>query len=114
MSLGNGYELLQSVASTSTYPYVPRCLDVTDGINRNGTPLQVWQCTNTPGMNWRLIPTNIPGYGTRYKLQTQIGGRCLDVPGGSLVDGVQLQIWTCSDGSGNAAQLWRVPTPFYE
>ena len=109
VSLGNGYELLQSVASTSTYPYEPRCLDVTDGINDNWIPLQVWGCRNTPGVNWRLVYAGI-GYQRFYKLQTKVGGRCMDVPAGSLVDGEQLQIYSCTPGTGNDAQLWAVPS----
>jgi hypothetical protein len=113
VSLGNGYELLQSVASTSTYPYAPRCLDVTDGINADGTKLQVWGCTNTPGMNWKLAYAYGSGYTTHDKVQSKLSGRCLDVPANSLVDGLQLQIWHCSSGTSNDAQVWNVPEPRY-
>ena len=67
---------------SSMYPYQPRCLDVTDGINADRIPLQVWACRNTPGMNWRLVYAGI-GYQRFYKLQTTIGGRCMDVPAGA-------------------------------
>lgn len=110
ISLGNGYELLQNAASAVTHPPLPMCLDVTDGGDTNGTPLQVWQCTSTPGMNWRFDYRGSGGEADidpLYNVRSRIGGKCLDVPAASLVDGLQLQIWTCSAGMSNAAQLWR-------
>jgi hypothetical protein len=107
ISMGNGYELLQNVASVSTYPYVPMCLDVTDARDANGTPLQVWACTNTPGMHWRFVFRGSIGYRRPYYIvQSRIGGRCMDVPWASLVDGEQLWTWSCSPSSTNPAQLW--------
>ncbi|KAJ7924180.1 ricin B lectin domain-containing protein, partial [Mycena leptocephala] len=32
--------------------------------------------------------------------------KCLDVPNGSLVNGVKLQIWTCA--AGNTNQQWKI------
>jgi len=106
IDLGNGFLLLQSVASTSTYPYAPLCLDVTDGRNDNRVPLQVWACTVTTGMNWRFVHAGNIGFQPYYKVQTKVGYRCMDVPAGSLVDGEQLQTYTCSAGLTNPAQLW--------
>jgi hypothetical protein len=104
--LGGTYELLQNLESVSTYPYVPMCLDVTDGVNANGTKLQVWQCTNTPGMNWRFVDAYHGDYSYPLNVHTKIGPKCLDVPAASLVDGAQLQIWTCTTRTMNPAQLW--------
>jgi len=106
VDLGNGYLMLQSVASTSTYPYTPLCLDVTDGRNANRVPLQVWACTLTPGMNWRFVFAGNISYRAYYNVQTKVGNRCMDVPGASLVDGEQLQTYSCSPGLTNPAQLW--------
>ena len=106
VDLGNGYLMLQSVASTSTYPYTPLCLDVTDGRDDNRVPLQVWACTVTRGMNWRIVHAGTIGYRNYYNVQTKVGNRCMDVPAGSLEDGVQLQTYGCSPGLTNPAQLW--------
>jgi hypothetical protein len=114
VNLGNGYLMLQSVASTSTYPYTPLCLDVTDGRIDNRVPLHVWACTITPGMNWRLVYAGHIGYRPYYTVQTKLGNRCMDVPAGSLVDGEQLQTYSCSAGLTNPAQLWSgKPNPDY-
>jgi len=104
--IGGTWELLQNVESVSTYPYVPMCLDVTDGINANGTKLQVWQCTNTPGMYWRFVDAYHGDPAYPLNIHTKIGTKCLDVPAASLEDGLQLQIWTCTTRTMNPAQLW--------
>jgi Ricin-type beta-trefoil lectin domain len=104
--LGGTWELLQNLQSVSTYPYVPMCLDVTDGVNANRTKLQVWQCTNTAGMSWRFVNAYHGDYSYPLNVHTKIGTRCLDVPAGSLVDGEQLQIYTCTTSTMNPAQLW--------
>jgi polyhydroxybutyrate depolymerase len=107
----SAWEMWVNVASVSTYPYIPMCLDVTGGRNANGTKLQVWQCTNTPGMYWRVVDAYHGDYYFPYNMHTKIGiserrAKCLDVPAGSLVDGEQLQIWYCTTNTMNPAQLW--------
>jgi hypothetical protein len=104
--LGGTYELLQNLASVSTYPYVPMCLDVTDGGSANGTKLQVWECTNTPGMSWRFVDAYHGDGAYPLNVHTKIGPKCLDVPAGTVVEGVQLQIYTCTTRTMNPAQLW--------
>jgi hypothetical protein len=39
------------------------------------------------------------------RVTSQIGGRCLDVDGGSLADGAKIQIYACTS-AGNTAQSW--------
>jgi hypothetical protein len=79
---------------------------VTGGRNDNRVPLQVWACTITLGMNWRLAYVGSIDYRRYYNVQTKAGNRCMDVPAGSLVDGEQLQTYSCSAGLTNPAQLW--------
>ncbi|MFF8387159.1 endo-1,4-beta-xylanase [Streptomyces kanasensis] len=45
-------------------------------------------------------PTPSPGSG---QIRGVASGRCLDVPGGSTTDGIQLQLWDCGNG---ANQQW--------
>jgi len=104
--VGGTWELLQNVASVSTYPYVPMCMDVTDGVNANRTKLQVWQCTNTSGMYWRFVDAYHGDPSYPLNVHTKIGTRCLDVPAASLEDGLQLQIYSCTTSTMNPAQLW--------
>jgi len=104
--LGGSWELLQNLASVSTYPYVPMCLDVRNGGSANGTKLQVWECTNTTSMSWRFVDAYHGDPGYPLNVHTRIGTKCLDVPAGTVVEGVQLQIYTCTTRTTNPAQLW--------
>jgi hypothetical protein len=109
--VSSAWEQWVNVASLSTYPYIAMYLDVIDGRNANGTKLQVWRCTNTVGMYWRVAYARHGHYSYPYNMHTNVGtgtprGMCLDVPAGSLVDGEQLQIWPCTTDTMNLAQLW--------
>ncbi|WP_223146352.1 RICIN domain-containing protein [Streptomyces apricus] len=81
-----------------------KCMDVTDGVNADGTPVQQWDCTRTNGMYWKVtggIPAPVP-----TSVVSRIGGRCLDVAGGSTTAGARIQIYHCT--VPNAAQAWTV------
>ncbi len=81
------------------------CLDVRDGVNANRTVVQQWGCRNVPSMRWRfntLIPEVF------FKVDSTIGSRCLDVAGGSLQPGAPMQIFRCTPGATNTAQLWKI------
>ena len=95
----DGYQHFINVASG-------KCLDVTDGINADWTPTQQWTCTNTPGMAWK---TTFPYPGVPFQVKSKIGGRCLDVRGGSLQDGAVIQIYHCT--ANNPAQVWTIQAP---
>jgi hypothetical protein len=94
--IGSGYQHFVNVASG-------KCMDVTDGINADWTPVQQWTCTNTPGMAWK---TSFPYPWVPFQVKSAIGGRCLDVRGGSLQPGAVIQIYHCT--SNNPAQVWRI------
>jgi hypothetical protein len=80
-----------------------RCLDVRDGVNADWTPVQLWACTVTPGMYWKVPAGGLPAI-VPAQLKSAIGGRCLDVRGGSLQEGAVIQIYHCT--LNNPAQAW--------
>jgi hypothetical protein len=123
-SLANGATLVQQVCDGSPaqeWMFVPsttpgytrwinggsaKCMDVRDGKNSDWTPVQQWDCrySNKPVVTspqeWQsptyaAVPTTI---------KSRIGGRCLDVRGGSLEPGAVFQIYHCTDN--NTAQAW--------
>ncbi|KAJ8080057.1 hypothetical protein PM082_016884 [Marasmius tenuissimus] len=74
-----------------------KCLDVKDGINTDGTKLQIWTCT--PGSTNQLwISVN------DFTFNWAGTNKCIDLTDGNITDGNQLQIWTCVDGSGSPNQ----------
>jgi hypothetical protein len=77
-----------------------KCLDVKDGVNADGTKLQIWTCstTNNVNQNWWYTGDN--------RLSWKDHGKCTDLTGGSLADGNVIQVWSC--GGGNFNQVWYV------
>ncbi|MFG3513621.1 ricin-type beta-trefoil lectin domain protein [Streptomyces bobili] len=77
-----------------------RCVDVTDsqdGKGRDGTPLQIRDCSGTANQKWVFN-----GDGTVRSL-----GMCMDVAWGSREDGAVIQLARCS---GNPAQQFVMST----
>ncbi|MEU0118752.1 ricin-type beta-trefoil lectin domain protein [Streptomyces bobili] len=77
-----------------------RCVDVTDsqdGKGRDGTPLQIFDCSGTANQKWVFN-----GDGTVRSL-----GMCMDVAWGSREDGAVIQLARCS---GNPAQQFVMST----
>lgn len=76
-----------------------KCLDVKDGVDADGTQLQVWTCgAGNPNQQFFINTTD----GTiRWNKDTT---KCLDLTGGSITDGTPVQIWTCFAGDNN--QQW--------
>lgn len=68
-----------------------------NGVNADGTPLQIWTCTaGDTNQMWISV--------TNFKFQWSETDKCIDLTGGSITDGNVLQIWTCE--TGNANQGW--------
>jgi len=91
--LRNGFRLVNGASG--------KCLDVVDGKNADRTPVQQWDCRFgqfTPSQTWFLDPA-VP-----TRIVSDIGGRCLEVAGGSLVQGAYLQTYHCT--SNNPAQIF--------
>ncbi|KAJ7270706.1 ricin B lectin domain-containing protein [Mycena haematopus] len=82
--------------------YGNKCLDVTGGVNADGTKLQIWTCTGGPNQQWvNTLDNTFQWSGTN---------KCIDLTNGALTDNTQLQIYTCS--SGNSNQIWgNAPDP---
>ncbi|KAJ7292583.1 ricin B lectin domain-containing protein [Mycena rebaudengoi] len=79
-----------------------KCLDVTGGVNADGTKLQIWSCTGGPNQKW----TNKKD-GTFQWVETN---KCIDLTDGKIGNGNQLQLWTCDSKSSN--QQWHgAPNP---
>ncbi|KAJ6487785.1 ricin B lectin domain-containing protein [Mycena sanguinolenta] len=76
-----------------------KCLDVTDGVNADGTKLQVWSCVaGNPNQQFTALPGGqIEWTGT---------GKCLDVTNGQFAEATPIQVWDCATGGSNPNQQW--------
>jgi glucosylceramidase len=73
------------------------------GATGNAAKVQLWTIGGTGGANQQWKPVSL-GNNT-YKFVARHSGRCLDVPGSSTANGVQLQQWDCN---GTGAQAFRL------
>ncbi|KAJ7924181.1 ricin B lectin domain-containing protein, partial [Mycena leptocephala] len=74
-----------------------KCIDVTGGVNADGTKLQIWTCTEgNTNQQWISV--------SDFTFQWSGTNKCIDLSDGKITDGNQLQIWTCDDR--NANQQW--------
>ncbi|KAJ7881984.1 ricin B lectin domain-containing protein [Mycena olivaceomarginata] len=71
-----------------------KCIDVTGGVNADGTKLQIWNCVDG---NTNQLWTSL----NDFTLQWSGTDKCIDLTDGSITDGNVLQIWTCVSGSQN-------------
>ncbi|KAJ7708044.1 ricin B lectin domain-containing protein [Mycena rosella] len=77
-----------------------KCIDVTNGVNADGTKLQIWTCSE--GNNNQLW-TSL----NDFTFQWSGTNKCIDLSDSKITDGNALQIWTCGSGSiGNSNQKW--------
>ncbi|KAJ7703936.1 ricin B lectin domain-containing protein [Mycena rosella] len=74
-----------------------KCIDVTGGVNADGTKLQIWTCS-AGNTNQEWISVN------DFTLQWAGTNKCIDLSGGTIADGTVLQIWTCTANDEN--QKW--------
>jgi len=74
-----------------------KCIDVKDGVNADGTKLQIWTCAEgSKNQQWISVKDNT--------LQWNGTNKCIDLSDGKITDGNVLQIWTCD--SKNSNQMW--------
>jgi hypothetical protein len=78
--------------------------NVTGNGTTSGSPIQLWTYAGASNEEWEAVSLG-NGY---YKFVGQGSGLCLDVPGASTANGVQLQIYTCN---GTTAQAFKLVTP---
>ena len=76
-------------------------LDVTNVSSADSAPIQLWAYGNGNNQQWQPVEESDGA----YHLVNRNSGKCLDVPGASTVDGVQLQQYACN---GTAAQSFRI------
>ncbi|KAJ7780111.1 ricin B lectin domain-containing protein [Mycena maculata] len=73
-----------------------KCIDVTNGVNEDGTLLQIWTCVEgNTNQQWFTVGNTFQWSGT---------DKCLDLTDGVITDDNPLQIWTCTGGDSN--QEW--------
>ncbi|KAF7369740.1 hypothetical protein MVEN_00305700 [Mycena venus] len=75
-----------------------KCIDVKDGVNADGTKLQIWTCT--AGNKNQLWISE-----TDDTFRWAGTNKCIDLTDGKITDGNVLQIYTCD--SKNSNQKWR-------
>ncbi|KAF9034831.1 carbohydrate-binding module family 13 protein, partial [Panaeolus papilionaceus] len=73
-----------------------KCLDVRGASFKNGTPVQIYDCNNTPAQKWviKREQTSIQVAGTNF---------CLD-SSTNAASGTKMKIWQCYPGI--PAQTW--------
>ena len=88
-----------------------KCLDVTDGVDADGTKLQLWDCDSQNQNRNQQWSYNLMS----YDFEWAGSNKCIDLTDGNIDNGNQLQIWTCNS-SPNRNQRWfdypgRYPPP---
>ncbi|WP_239164698.1 ThuA domain-containing protein [Actinoplanes palleronii] len=78
-----------------------QALDVTDVSTADNAKIQTWTYGGGNNQQWQPVAEG----GGYYHFVNRNSGKCLDVPGASLADSVQLVQYTCN---GTAAQSFRV------
>jgi hypothetical protein len=76
-------------------------LDVTNVSTANNAPIQTWTYGGGNNQQWQAVAES----GGYYHFVNRNSGRCLDTPGASTADSVQLVQYTCN---GTAAQSFRL------
>ncbi|KAJ7254834.1 ricin B lectin domain-containing protein [Mycena rebaudengoi] len=78
-----------------------KCLDVKDGVNADGTRLQIWTCASgNTNQLWE------PEFGSVGNIVWVGKNKCVDLTNGNTTNGNQLQVWDCN--SSNPNQIWGV------
>ncbi len=90
-STGDGYFRVNARGNTAA------TWDVTGVSTADGGLVQLWSYSNGANQQWQAVDE---GNG-RYHFVSRNSGKCLDVPGASAADSVQLQQYTCN---GTTAQ----------
>lgn len=65
--------------------FASRCIDVRGPSPDDGTPLQLWDCINTPEERWSWDGSRLRGF----------ADKCIDVRGPSSANGTPVQLYSC-------------------
>lgn len=71
-----------------------RCLDISGGVNKDETNVQIYQCNNSKSQKW---------YWAKTGEIRNIMGRCLDISGIDITNGSNIEIFRCNDSK---TQKW--------
>ncbi|KAF7364600.1 hypothetical protein MVEN_00329100 [Mycena venus] len=93
----NTWVVPQAGAVGSISIFGDKCLDVTNGVNADGTKLQIWTCADNTNQMW--LPA-----GQDSTITWAGKNKCVDLTNGNLADGNQVQIWDCD--AQNSNQKW--------
>ncbi|WP_410636639.1 RICIN domain-containing protein [Amycolatopsis sp. cmx-4-83] len=80
--------------------------DVTNVSTADGGLVQLWSYSNGANQQWQAVDE---GSG-RYHFVSRNSGKCLDVPGASVADSVQLQQYACNGTTAQSFMLTPVNT----
>ncbi|KIM83559.1 carbohydrate-binding module family 13 protein [Piloderma croceum F 1598] len=97
-----GPDQLWTFTNDQVQIYGNKCLDVTNGVNADGTKVQVWDCEIDIAFDQQFVYTP---FGDNH-LAWNNSGRCLDLPNGNLSSGNQVQVWACNGAEDNNNQIW--------
>lgn len=99
-----------TVSGTSYPSYVIKshgtsfALDVSGGSAKSGTNIQIYTANSTDAQRWIFIPIPYFNQAGTYKILSALDvNMCLDVSGGSVASGANVQIWT---DNATGAQGW--------
>ncbi|ETK34639.1 RICIN domain-containing protein [Microbispora sp. ATCC PTA-5024] len=107
---GTGAQLWQVQATSGGYYRLnaagnpAQVWDVTNVSTADAAPVQLWAYGGGDNQQWQPVEEA----GGAYHFVNRHSGKCLDVPGASTADSVQLQQYTCN---GTAAQSFVMGTP---
>jgi len=84
-----------------------KCMDLNNGSNVNGTPVQQWSCVQNDNMKWTLAPNPKNLKPTdNFTVNNRRARTCLDVENGSVAEFAPLQGFRCFDFPENGAQMY--------
>ncbi|KAJ7875056.1 ricin B lectin domain-containing protein [Mycena leptocephala] len=81
-----------------------KCLDVKDGVNADGTKLQIWTCA-AGNTNQQWISAGQPG---TPQIVWAGKNKCVDVTNGNVTNENVMQIWDCDPNFSNSNQNWGI------
>ncbi|MET7700757.1 RICIN domain-containing protein [Streptomyces sp. NPDC005485] len=88
-------------AQVANRPDATKAWDVTDVSTADGAGVQLWTYSGGNNQQWQAVAES----GGTYRFVNRNSGKCLDVPGASTADSVQLQQYSCN---GSQAQSFYV------
>lgn len=93
-----------------------KCVDVVGGFTQDGANVQQWTCNGNLQQRFRfnLKAAGYPVKDGRYSVKALHSGKCLDVPASSLIDGADMQQYTCNRSGAQTFDVKRDTDGFYQ